>query len=420
MEFGARGAAPHSSPDANGAEVWNGLPCPGDSCDGKLEKMAASRNYYGRLYRTGDLCRLFPAEHTGMLPKGERSILEAAFKQRAGRKPWDPNLLSCTPTLEMGIDIGDLSTLMLCSVPPDTASFRQRVGRAGRRDGNSLSFTVANGRPHDLYFFGEPLEMIVGDVEPPGVFLGASAVLERQFAAFCIDCWVREGTTVKDLPEKTSTVLNQLDGKEKNGFPYSFLNFVDRERTALLDRFFALFGGEISDDVKEHIEHFGVLFGGRDRLTAAGRAAEDVAEGLLAKYQVSKAKALRKALGKLKEDPAAKKRKSRRSPEKARPGTALPGHRRTALFVLASRTRARYRTTRFPRAAVRSVIYRKLDDEEWRAIFFKYERAAGNALRELAPASFFTPGPQGEDRAGGYVPFPKWREWRFLQRLLLH
>ncbi len=133
---------------ANGAEDWNGLPCPGDSCDGRLEEMPASRNYYGRLYRTGDLCRLFPAEHTGMLPKGERSLLEAAFKQRAGRKPWDPNLLSCTPTLEMGIDIGDLSTLMLCSVlltrlvPPR--------GWAGQAGGTGIPFPSRwpTARPH--------------------------------------------------------------------------------------------------------------------------------------------------------------------------------------------------------------------------------------------------------------------------------
>ncbi len=57
-------------------------------------------------------------------------------------------------------------------------------------------------------------------MEPPGGFLGASARLERQFRGrFCLDCWVRGGITVKDIPEKTSTVLNQLDGKEKIGFP---------------------------------------------------------------------------------------------------------------------------------------------------------------------------------------------------------
>ncbi len=367
-EFRCSTCGASSFAGADGAEDWNGLPCLRDSCDGRLAESSISGEYYGRLYRTGDVCRLFPAEHTGMLPKGRRSLLEAAFKQREGRKPWDPNLLSCTPTLEMGIDIGDLSTLMLCSVPPDTASFRQRVGRAGRRDGNSLAFTVANGRPHDLYFFGEPLEMIVGDVEPPGVFLGASAVLERQFAAFCIDCWVRSGITAKDLPEKTSTVLNQLDSSEKNCFPHSFLKFIDRERSPLLDRFFALFGGEIADDVKRHIEKY--ASSPEDGLTFS------LLEGLrrMQKQRASlqhKAKALRKALGKLKEDPAAKpeevealSREKRALERLFRDLGELP------LFNLLT-DEGLIPNYAFPESGVvlRSVIYRNWRTENSRAIF---------------------------------------------------
>ena len=71
-------------------------------------------------------------------------------------KPGDPNLLSCTPTLEMGINIGDLSSLALCSVPPKPSNYLQRAGRAGRVNGNSFVLTVANARPHDLYFYFEP------------------------------------------------------------------------------------------------------------------------------------------------------------------------------------------------------------------------------------------------------------------------
>lgn len=70
----------------------------------------------------------------------------------------------------MGIDIGDLSTIVLCNIPPTQAQFLQRAGRAGRKDGNSLSIVVANARPHDLYFYAEPLEMIQGAVKPPKIF----------------------------------------------------------------------------------------------------------------------------------------------------------------------------------------------------------------------------------------------------------
>lgn len=88
-------------------------------------------------------------------------------------------LLLCTPTLEIGIDIGDLSSVILCSMPPAQSQFLQRAGRGGRKDGNALTMAVANARPQDLYFYADPLEMIQGDVQSPKIFLQASAVLER-------------------------------------------------------------------------------------------------------------------------------------------------------------------------------------------------------------------------------------------------
>ena len=66
----------------------------------------------------------------------------------------------------MGIDVGDLSTVLLCSVPPAQANYFGGIGRAGRKDGNALNITVAEGNPHDQFFFEEPLEMITGRYRP--------------------------------------------------------------------------------------------------------------------------------------------------------------------------------------------------------------------------------------------------------------
>ncbi|WP_237234085.1 helicase-related protein, partial [Rothia nasimurium] len=76
-------------------------------------------------------------EHTGLLETNERLRVETGFIK--GETAWAPNLISATPTLEMGIDIGDLSTLLLSSVPPEEANYVQRMGRSGRRDGNALN-----------------------------------------------------------------------------------------------------------------------------------------------------------------------------------------------------------------------------------------------------------------------------------------
>jgi DEAD/DEAH box helicase domain-containing protein len=77
--------------------------------------------YYRQLYRSGQVRRIVATEHTGLLARSNREWLEQRFIQ--GNRRCDPNLLSATSTLEMGINIGDLSTVLLCSVPPAPANF---------------------------------------------------------------------------------------------------------------------------------------------------------------------------------------------------------------------------------------------------------------------------------------------------------
>ena len=141
-------------------DSWAVMPCLSSRCSGQYAvDKRNNRDHFAQLYRTGDRGRIFAAEHTGLLSRDERERVESEFKappvpggETEARWPWYANLLSCTPTLEMGIDIGDLSSVFLCSVPPAQANYLQRIGRAGRRDGNALVLTVAGGASHDLYF----------------------------------------------------------------------------------------------------------------------------------------------------------------------------------------------------------------------------------------------------------------------------
>jgi DEAD/DEAH box helicase domain-containing protein len=211
---------------------WEDCHCLNTDCQGKLkiDISTSADNYYSKLYNTGNLVRIFAREHTGLLAREDREKLEADFKQSGStRKPWNPNLLSCTPTLEMGIDIGDLSTVVLCSVPPGQSQYIQRVGRAGRKDGNSLALTVANSQPHDLYFYGEPLSMLQGAIIPPKVFLRASAVLERQFTAFAMDTWVNSVLQRQEkpdilVPRNMATCLANMKTRSDKIFPFNLVN----------------------------------------------------------------------------------------------------------------------------------------------------------------------------------------------------
>ncbi len=251
---------------ATDVDVLLGMPCL-DALDERYENVLLSDNWLARRLSQGDLRRVIAAEHTGLLERQTREDLENRFKAKEP-KDWYENLLSATPTLEMGVDIGDLSSVLLCSVPPNQASFLQRLGRAGRRDGNAITTTLADGAsPHDLYFFEETLEMMAGDVAPPGVFLRAAEVLRRQLFAYCMDDWVAGLKSMTALPEKTSVALDAVDGANKDRFPYTFTDHVLANEPRLMDGFLALLGSEIDEPVKQRLRDFMQGQGEKDGLS---------------------------------------------------------------------------------------------------------------------------------------------------------
>lgn len=233
---------------------WMNLPCMQASCKGRYVPVNSGQQ--GLLAYSTLPKRLVTSEHTGLLEGKERLAIEQSFIY--GDKAWDVNLLSATPTLEMGIDIGDLSAVLLCSVPPAQANYLQRIGRAGRSNGNALALTIANGNNHDNYFYNEPLEMIAGDVATPGIFLNAMAVLERQLIAYCFDRWVATGVSEDAIAPIMGSVLNSLQQKSNNaqqGFPNNVLSFIEEHQEQLLGRFIQLFT-ELDSEGQQHLRTF--------------------------------------------------------------------------------------------------------------------------------------------------------------------
>ena len=155
-----------------------GMPCP--RCHGTLVRWLDAEvdaNRSVKRIKKPDTIPLVAGEHTAQITTEDRATLEDRFKAPQAESP--VNVLACSPTLEMGIDVGGLDAVVMRNVPPRPDNYAQRGGRAGRRSRVGLVLGYARNTPHDQYFYDKPREMIAGEVPAPAVSLGNRDVLAR-------------------------------------------------------------------------------------------------------------------------------------------------------------------------------------------------------------------------------------------------
>ena len=153
--------------------------CPAYTCDGTLERVGAraeawEENHYRHLYQTLEPIPLGAEEHTAQwTPKVAGEIQDRFIRGEI-------NVLSCSTTFELGVDVGELQAVLMRNVPPTTANYVQRAGRAGRRtDSVAFVLTYAQRRSHDLTHFNQPQRMVAGHIQPPVVVVANEKIVRR-------------------------------------------------------------------------------------------------------------------------------------------------------------------------------------------------------------------------------------------------
>ena len=143
---------------------------------------------------------LIAAEHTAQLNTAQADEVFSKAEEHellfqdvdlgpddTGRERPAIDILSCTTTMEVGIDIGTLSGVSLRNMPPARANYQQRAGRAGRR-GNAVATVTAFGSAdsHDEHYFTHPDQMIRGAVDDPTLTLDNHEIARRHVTAFLL------------------------------------------------------------------------------------------------------------------------------------------------------------------------------------------------------------------------------------------
>jgi len=147
-------------------------------------------------------------EHTAQLEREKAQTIQTSFENG------EINILSCSTTFELGVNIGTLESVFLHNVPPKPDNYIQRAGRAGRSD-DSVAFilTFSNRRAHDMKYFENPIPLVIGEMKTPVISIENIRIIRRHLNSLALSYFLK-----KNFLGYTKIVLKEF--LDKKGFEY--------------------------------------------------------------------------------------------------------------------------------------------------------------------------------------------------------
>lgn len=212
--------------------------CPSWRCDGNLSEVTPKirsdlieKNHYAHMYlRDANQIvwgqNAVAKEHSAAIGGQLRERIEEDF--RTGKV----NLLSCTTTLELGVDLGDLEAVICKNMPPGITNYQQRTGRAGRRaQAAPIALTIARNANYDQACFEGFSEYLKDPPAVPHIALENANFFRRHQISIVLAHFfryqvIKEGT---GAPKLKDLLGNCLSEKGVEDFMDSFQKWIESD-----------------------------------------------------------------------------------------------------------------------------------------------------------------------------------------------